>query len=123
MKLRYGDLTQEQRKFICNGCGGKGGFIKPPDFIFLASCNQHDFYYWRGCTKEDFKLANKEFYEMTREDIAQIKWYKIHKKAWYHAWAFLYFLAVSLGGKKYFYFGPKPKDIEDLKKEMENEKS
>ena len=119
MKLRYRDLTQEQKDFICNGCGGKGGFIKPPNFIFLASCKQHDFYYWRGCTKEDFRLANKEFYDMTREDIAEIEWYKIHKKVWYHAWAFIYFLAVSLGGKKYFYYGPKQKTLEDLLREME----
>ena len=57
--LKYRDLTQEQKEKICNGCGSKGGFIKPPNFIFKASCNHHDFNYWRGNTKELKKKADK----------------------------------------------------------------
>ena len=49
MTLHYKDLSQLQKEIICNGCGKKGGVIPVPNFIFLASCNKHDFKYWRGC--------------------------------------------------------------------------
>jgi len=113
--MNYKDLTPLQKKFICNGCGGKGGLIKPPNFIFKASCNHHDFKFWQGCTKKDFKEANSEFYAMMLEDIKSAKWYL---KPHYHIWAFSYMQAVSLGGKKYFYFAPQKKTLEDLQMEM-----
>lgn len=114
-KLRYSDLNEEQKKHICNGCGGKGGWIKPPNFIFKASCNQHDFYFWRGCTLAEFKKANKDFYKFMKEDIKKAKWYK---RAYYHVWAYSYYQAVAIGGKKYFYFADKQKNIMDLHDEM-----
>lgn len=114
--LKYSDLTLLQKQHICNGCGGKGGWIKPPNFIFKASCNHHDFKFWRGCTKADFKKANKDFYTWMKEDIKNIK--KWYKRIYYHIWAFSYYEAVNIGGKKYFYFADKPKTLEDLKKEM-----
>ena len=113
--LKYKDLTNAQKKFICNGCGGKGGWIKPPDFIFKASCNHHDFKYWLGCTEEDRQKADKDFYEWTREDIKNAKWYV---KPYYHIWAFAYFAFVRFGGKKYFHYGDKPKTLDDLTLEM-----
>ena len=115
MKLKYSDLTRNQKRFICNSCGNKGGYIKPPNFIFKASCNHHDFYYWRGCTKEDFKEANREFYNLMKKDIEEVEFYK---KAYYHVWAFSYFKAVEFVGKKYFNFSDKQKTLEDLKKEI-----
>jgi len=97
--LRYKDLTPEQRKQICNGCGTKGGLIKVPNFIFKASCNQHDFYYWRGGSERDRKIADKAFYKAMREDIKSVKW---NLKPYYHIWAFGYYRAVRFFGKKYF---------------------
>ena len=35
--LRFSELTQEQKAFICNGCGGKGGIVNPLEFLFHAS--------------------------------------------------------------------------------------
>jgi|LGOV01.1.fsa_nt_gb hypothetical protein len=35
----YTELSPEQKKEICNGCGAKGGWIKVPNFLFKASCN------------------------------------------------------------------------------------
>ena len=32
--IKYADLTPEQKKFVCNGCGGIGGWINPPEFLF-----------------------------------------------------------------------------------------
>jgi hypothetical protein len=111
-KLRYHELTPFQKKHIANGCGGKGGFIKPPDFIFKASCNQHDFYYWRGHNEADREKADKEFYKMMKEDIAKVSSYL--KKAHYHIWAYAYYKAVRFGGKKYFYYAPVQKNMKDL---------
>ena len=83
--LKYKDLTLDQKKHICNGCGGKGGIINPPNFIFKASCNQHDFKFWKGCSLENFKKANKDFYIWMKEDIKnENKWYK---RDYYHVWA------------------------------------
>lgn len=113
--LKYINLTPLQKKHICNGCGGKGGWIKPPNFQFLASCNHHDFKFWIGHTLAHFKKANKDFYTWMKEDIKNAKWYK---KAYYHVWAYAYYKAVDLGGKKYFYFSDTPKTLEDLENEI-----
>jgi len=118
--LRYSDLTNEQKKFICNGCGGKGGWVKPPNFIFKASCNQHDFYYWRGYTEEDKKRCDKKFYELTKEDIDDANVNTI--KSWYyHTWAYAYYKFVRAFGKKYFYYGTKSKTLDSLINEMNKE--
>ena len=101
--LKYSNLTPEQKKIICNGCGGKGGFIKPPDFIFHASCNQHDFYYWRGGDEKDRELADIQFYEAMSIDILNAKWYL---KPYYRFWAYTYYIAVRIAGGKFFNYGP-----------------
>lgn len=116
MKFKYSYLTDEQIAFIANGCGGKGGLIKPPDFLFLASCKKHDFYYWRGCSEKLRKIYDGKFYKFMLEDIANARWYL---KPHYHVWAYAYYKFVRLGGKKYFYYGLKMKTIADLHKEME----
>lgn len=73
--LRYRDLTKEQKKAICNGCGGKSGIVNPPGVSVNAPCNHHDFLYWRGCTEEDRESADNEFYELMKLDIESAKWY------------------------------------------------
>jgi len=128
--LKYKDLTPEQKKYICNGCGGKGGIIKPPNFIFK---NHHDFKFWLGHLLEHFYKANKDFYNMMKADISEIefyndgmKWYQkaisisksSAKKAYYHAWAYAYYQSVNIGGKKYFYFASQKKTLNDLELEM-----
>ena len=117
--LKYKDLTKEQKKHICNGCGGKGGWIKPPDFKFKASCNHHDFKFWKGCTLEDFHKANKDFYTWMKEDIKKAKWYK---RPYYHVWAYAYYQAVNFGGKEYFYFAKTPKTLAELEEEISMKK-
>jgi hypothetical protein len=114
-KIKYSDLTNAEKKHITNGCGGKGGVIKPPNFIFLASCNQHDFYFWRGCNIAEFKKANQDFYSFMKKDVKRAKWYL---RAYYHIWAYSYYKAVAIGGKKYFYFAKKQKNIADLNYEI-----
>ena len=114
--LKYSDLTIEQKKFITNGCGGKGGLINPPEFIFHDSCNQHDFYYWRGCSEDDRKTADSAFYKFMKIAISNVKWYL---KPHYHIWGWTYYQGVRISGKKFFHFADSMKTIEDLIKEME----
>lgn len=115
-KLRFSDLTSEQRDILCNGCGPKAwGGIKPPQFIFRASCNQHDFYYWRGGEESDRQFSDKEFYRFMKIDIKEdALWWK---KPYYHTWAFSYYTAVRVGGFTCFSYG-EMKDKEDLLKKM-----
>ena len=110
--IKYSQLTDKQKQAICNGCGGKGGLINPPEFLFHASCNQHDFYYWRGGKEEDRKKADNDFYEAMKMDIKKAKW---HLQPYYSFWAFSYFTAVRLVGKKYFNYNIM-KNETDLKK-------
>ena len=108
--LKYSELTDEQKEKICNGCGAKGGRINPPEFLFHTSCNQHDFYYWRGGTEADRKKADDTFYEFMEIDILEAKWYL----RWYYGiWAFSYYKAVRFFGKKYFNYG-KIRTLKDL---------
>ena len=111
--LKYSELTEAQKAEICNGCGAKGGFIKPPNFIFKASCNQHDFYYWRGCNEDNRKTADEAFYKYMKIDI-QDRDYGFLKKAWYHTWAWGYFKAVRVFGKKAFTFADEMRGLKDL---------
>lgn len=102
IKLKYSDLTDEQKEIICNGCGGKSGWLNPPEFLFNASCNQHDFYYWRGGTESDRLEADKAFYEAMLVDVNMAVWYK---RAYYKMIAYVYYRSVRLVGKKYFSYG------------------
>jgi len=113
--LRYKDLTDTQKQATCNGCGGKGGFINPPEFLFHASCNHHDFRYWRGCTEADRKETDNSFYKWMKVDVSESKWYL---KPYYHFLAWSYYKAVRLFGKKYFNYSDKPKTLKDLEKEI-----
>jgi len=47
--MKYEYLTEKQKAYICNGCGAKSGFVRPPKKIFFkASCNHHDHGHWKG---------------------------------------------------------------------------
>ena len=110
--IKYSQLIDKQKQAICNGCGGKGGLINPPDFIFKASCNQHDFYYWRGGLEYDRLIADYDFYKDMLEDIET---QPLIKKPYYHLWALAYYKAVRIFGKKYFNYNIM-KNETDLKK-------
>jgi len=109
--LRYRDLTPARKKQICNGCGGKSGVIPVPEFLFHASCNHHDFYYWIGGTEEDRKKADLAFYKYMKLDIVNED--SRFKRMYYSAWAYTYYKAVRVFGRKYFSYG-KQKTMKDL---------
>jgi len=120
--FKYKDLTPEQKKHICNGCGGKGGVVKPPNFIFKASCNHHDFLFWIGFSIKHFLIANTKFYKWMRVDIkeSKVRWYK---KTYYHTWAFTYYMFVNAAGVKFFHFSDTKKTLSDLNEEIADAKT
>jgi len=102
--LKYSQLTDKQKSEITNGCGGKGMGFTPPQFFFKASCNHHDFYYWRGGENKDRKYADKSFLDAMLEDAERASnWFS---NIWNRTAAYAYYFAVRISGKKYFNFGP-----------------
>ena len=98
--LKYKDLTPEQKDKICNGCGGKGGFINPPEFLFHASCNHHDYLYFIGGSELDRTKADNVFYKYMKLDVAREM--NKYKRVYCSIWAYTYYKAVRLFGYKYF---------------------
>lgn len=83
-----------------NGCGGKGSWIKVPNFIFEASCNTHDVGYGIGGNEaRRFECDGKFFIIMIKDTFKVKNWFK---RVYYQVWAFVYFIAVRIFGKKYF---------------------
>ena len=117
--IRYKDLTPEDRAFICNGCGGKGCWLKPPDWLFKASCNHHDFNYWLGHTEVDRARADWQFYQAMVEDANEAPWWR-RPFARMRAWA--YYRAVRTWARDYFYYGPAERTREDLDAELAAER-
>lgn len=106
MSLKFADLTEAQRSAICNGCGRKGGLVPVPDFVFTASCDRHDFGYWRGAPWGFKRLRRLEcdqrFYEALLNDVAE---QPKEKQAFYYRWAYRFFLAVRFVGWCAFNWG------------------
>ena len=101
--LKFRNLTDDQRAEICNGCGAMGGWFQPPDYIFTASCDQHDFNYWLGGGDAERKKADLQFYQAMKRDANSAPWWK---RWFYKGAAWRYYTAVRAFGKKAFYYGP-----------------
>jgi hypothetical protein len=110
-ELSFDLLNEEQIKKICNGCGGKGGWFDPPDFMFEASCDHHDFNYWLGCSEADRKKADQGFYEAMKRDVTNLPWFRKPLAYWL---AFNYYMAVRICGKDFFYYAEKKRGWNDL---------
>lgn len=83
-----------------NGCGGKGSWINPPNFIFEASCNKHDEgYNVGGDDARRFECDGKFFIMMIKDTFIVKGWFK---RMYFQAWAFTYFIAVRIFGKKFY---------------------
>ena len=106
---KFEDLTPEEKKEICNGCGGKGGWIKPPHAAFFeASCNHHDYGYWKGNTKFHRKICDKAFFEAMKRDCGRLRWWNYIR---YRTWCSAYYKSVRMFGAKYFYFADKQREL------------
>lgn len=102
-KVRWSDLTLEQQMNFDCSCGFKKYFAIP-QFIFKASCCQHDLYYRRGGDIFDKAFADVMFYAYMLEDIVDLD-RSFFVKAFYFKMATLYFLAVTLFGCFAFTWG------------------
>ena len=111
-KLLYSELTDDQRDFLSNGCGGKGGPFWAPQFVFEDSCDHHDFHYWRGCTRADRKLADRSFLRSMLFAASATPW----PHRWlYQGLAVLYYSAVRAFGWRHFYYGPTMRTKDELR--------
>ena len=113
LRVRFRHLTDYQRQMICNGCGPKGLFIKPPDFMFRASCDHHDFNYWIGCNRLHRKKADLQFYREMLKDAGYDPYYKFWAKSYYHA--------VRIGGWFCFHWASRQRDLSDLEQHTTKE--
>lgn len=111
----YKELTKEQKKEICNGCGSKGGIKVPGTFYGLdisEACDIHDFMYYQGETWEDKVYADMIFENNLHAIIEEKTWFKWLKKLRMIR-AAEYVIAVKLWGDEAYMTGKglKPKDV------------
>jgi len=104
--LHYQDLTEKQKSIVCNGCGPKAWFLPVPEFFCHASCDHHDFRYWIGCTWQDRRKADTEFYTAMRVDAG---WNPIKLTI-----CLTFYLAVRAFGADCFHFADRQRDEQDL---------
>lgn len=78
-----------------------GVTLRPPHHVFFhASCNKHDDLYWEWGNEIDRKIADVYLLEYMKADIRNLQpWYKIPH---FYIWAYVYYIAVRIGGKKHF---------------------
>jgi len=59
----YWELTEKQKKRICNGCGAKGSKLNAfiPQGKFREACNIHDYMYAVGKNGNDKRKADRVF--------------------------------------------------------------
>jgi len=108
---RWSQLPPDIRALVGNGCGSKGGWLRPPNFMFEASCDQHDFYYLRGATEGDRIAADDAFLRAMLRDAALTGWWVrwLNRRiARTYAWA------VSKYGKSHFSYREFPMTWDDL---------
>ncbi len=116
LPCRWRYLTYDERKIIANGCGGKGGFFNPPEYLFTASCNAHDFNYWLGCSKEDRAKADAQFLDAMLADAQQAKrWWT---RLWLKGAAYRYFWAVRAIGWRFFTFADVEQGWDEVQEAM-----
>ncbi len=105
----YFSLSAEEKAAICNGIGADSGLtVHFPDTIWGLDCKEagdrHDYDYEIGGTEEDRAIADAVFLHNCRT--------LIRKGSWWLRWprerrAVSYYLALRVGGKKYYNFTTK----------------
>lgn len=99
MKVSWIDLTPQEQANYGNGCGLPLVFLNVPDFMFTASCRQHDFNYERGGGLYYKIKADVDFFSAMIYDAGFTK----HPTFWCFV-ATIYFIGVSLNPISYFVF-------------------
>lgn len=96
---RWRNWNALERSVITNGCGGKGGLLDPPEYLFTASCGQHDANYWLGGSDAQRLEADRQFLDAMLKDADLAPWYS---RWWLKGAAWRYYWAVRLMGAKFF---------------------
>jgi len=110
--VRYRNLSKLQREEICNGCGGKGGIVKPPHATFFEEeCNWHDFNYFLGYDATARLKADKQLLEAMLKKVNKLGWLN---RLRYKPWCYLYYRAVRIVGKKFFYYSNKEQEVPEI---------
>ena len=101
------NATIEDLMRICNGCGQKGSWFRPPKRMYgtliVYACHVHDWMYSKGRTKKDKKNADKAMkvnIDKLIDKDGESKWYKpipLQKTR-----SYIYYLGVKLFGGKAF---------------------
>lgn len=109
MKPSFSDLTPEQQATFGNGCGLYSRIFKLPQFIFKASCRQHDAYYTIGGWFGDKFYADWHFFIIMLTDAKDSA-----RPVFYSLMAFLYFLAVSVFGVFAFHWSTRYRTLDEI---------
>lgn len=99
MKVSWNDLTLEEKINYGNGCGLSLRLLSVPDFMFKASCQQHDFNYERGGSVYYKYKADVDFYAAMVDDCENT-----NNPTFWSIVATLYFIGVTLNPIAYFVF-------------------
>ncbi len=109
---RYSELSKETIQKLkdlgeLNGCGGKGGFVQPPNFFFLADCLHHDYKFYVGGGIKEYLKANWQFYVAMVKDVNRVSRETITPLSQITFIVFFlvatnYFIAVNIFGWKFF---------------------
>jgi len=101
--LFYDQLTPAQKEAITNGCGGKGGFCRPPHWFGLeGDCDLHDFLYTVGCTEQHRLEADRILHDLIQHRASGAP---LWKRWYYRTQAWVYYRAVRAFGGKFFRYG------------------
>lgn len=112
----YWQLSDAQRKDICNGCGTKGlcGILVPDTIYGLritAACDIHDFMYSVGETLEDKEAADRVFLNnLLRIIDTQTSW-NILKRLRARRAMIYYRAVVEFGGPAFWAGKNKPEEL------------
>jgi len=90
--------------------------VPVPNWIFEASCDQHDFNYTLGFKEFHRVKADYEFYQAMRRDADAKPWWR---RWWYRSMARLYWWAVDKAGGPSFNYSDHEVTREELLIELE----
>lgn len=105
--VHFSDLSEYDKKLICNGCGPKKCKHKFPDYIFTKACNEHDFRYWRGGNEMDRTEADVKLLFSMIDSIRNTRNLGFKRTIYYFLWASVYYLSCAIGGWSFFLYGKK----------------
>lgn len=114
-------LTEDERKFFCNGVGSKLAvlkWVKPPHDIqelFKAAADFHDVAYWLGGTPAQKAAADTYFFTLCMQAAYNEPgyWHSLRCRGWAQGCQ----LAVRIGGEFSFEFRDRPLTLEELREQ------